>query len=119
MTRKERIRAFRMRVDGMLWEDIAAALGYSESTVRGDLYRCLKDRPREPKIPWCGLREYVKKYCQGSVKQLALQCGIKPNTLYYYCSVGKMPEASKKAIAEATGRPYRELFTRGDTRGNT
>lgn len=112
MTKDERIRAFAMRLEGAMWEDISEIIGYSPSTVREDLLDCIKRVPKQPNIPWPGLREYVNTHCQGNVKVLALTVGIKPSTMYSFCSTGKISEWAESCICKATGMSAESLFGR-------
>ena len=110
MTNEERVRAFSLRVDGAMWEQIAEIIGYDATTVRDDLTRCVLKTPKKPNIPWEGCRKYAEEHCGGSVKQFALHCRIKPSTMYSMCSSGKLSLWAIERISHATGMSAEVLF---------
>ena len=110
MTRRERIDAFRLRLDGSTWEQIGATLGYSPRTVRDDLYHCIVRKPRQPNIKPAGLRRYVVEVCGGSVRKLARETGVDENLLYRTLPTGQIPPDAREALVIATGRTYEDLF---------
>ena len=110
MTRRERIDAFRLRLDGSSWEQIGSILGYSPRTVRDDLYHCIVRKPRQPNIKPAGLRRYVAEECGGSVRKLARETGVDENLLYRTLPTGQIPPETAAELVRATGRTYQELF---------
>lgn len=110
MTRRERIDAFRLRLDGSTWEAIGAILGYTARTVRDDIYNCIARRPRQPNIKFSGLRQYVVSECGGSVRKLAREAGVDENLLYRTLPTGQIPPETAAELVRATGRTYQELF---------
>ena len=117
MDRTDRIKAFRMRMDGSSWDEIGDELGYEPSTVYNDLRNCMKRPPRQPNIRFPGLRRYVMEECGGSISVLADRCGLSVNSLYASLGNGHKTNPSFdiiRAITSTTGKTYEELFEEED-----
>ena len=66
MTNRERVEAFRMRLEGKRWEEIGDEIGYTAETVYRDLTNALKmPAPKPCAYPW--LQGYIDEHFGGSI----------------------------------------------------
>lgn len=91
MTRKERMRAFNMRLDGATWSQIDAALGYETGATHIDMKNVLFGRFRNPNIVYPVLKRWVMRHCEGSIFQLHKLSGISKMRLYDICAGKRAP----------------------------
>lgn len=97
MTYKERVKAFKLRMQGNSWSEIAKSLNYSPSTVERDLKSIVNGRKRKciciyPLISGVLTREY-----NGSIQAFSSACGVSYGSMYE-CLTGKA--YSKKVMAQ-------------------
>lgn len=113
MTRKDRLKAFEMRLDGSSWSEIGSALGYAATTVKQDLRGCVMAPPRQVTCVYPAIRRVITEDYGGSVRAFADACGITYGAMYYALS-GKhsvKPER-QKIICTVVGLPPAETFAR-------
>lgn len=111
MNRRDRIRAFTMRCDGMTWTQIGAALNYDPQTVAKDLHTVLEKRPRTPRIRYPAIRDHVQQRCSGSVEIFAGQLGVSPYRLRRVLVYGDTPSDSlRQKILAATDLAEQDAF---------
>ena len=111
MTRKERLRAYSLRLDGYSWRDIARRMDYDESTLRADALYVVRQGPRCPKTRYAALRRYLMRECCGSVSEFARRCGVSRTTMVRILRAEQLPSAyTLEQILDATGLTYDEAF---------
>lgn len=81
MTRRDRLRAFALRCDGMTWVQIGSILHYDAQTVAKDLRSALEKPPHTPNIIYPAIKRHVQQNCRGSVEIFARQLGVSPYRL--------------------------------------
>lgn len=94
MTNKERMSAFEMRLSGMTWGEVAAALHYSKATVERDIKSCILGRKRKSICIYPALKEVLVRDYGGSIQRLADAVGL-PYSSAYCCLTGITSPAYK------------------------
>lgn len=111
MTNQERMKAFEMRLGGANWSQIGRALGYTSTTIRNDLLGCVNVPPRQVNCAYPKLRKIIEEQYGGSVRALAIDCGVSENSLYYSLSgKGRISKRASAALLKRTGLTYEEAF---------
>ena len=109
MTRKDRLTAFSMRLDGMTWAQIGKCLSYSPGAVSKDLHRVLEKEQAAPVLLYPNLQRYMEKQCYGSVEAFAHAMHVSPHRLRCVLIYGDEPaESLVQKITEATGLTEKE-----------
>lgn len=110
MTRQERMKAFEMRLDGKSWAEIGRTLGYSHSTVYGDLRLCILSQKKPVPCIYPALSEIISCEYDGSIAAFAERCGASYNAMYSVLSGRTTPKSLGHRICTATGLSYAEAF---------
>ena len=111
MTRKDRIRAFCLRLDGCSWRQVGAALGYDARAVQRDLERMVRRGQRRPRTPYTALARFIMQECGGSIKEFARLCGVPYSTMYAVLTEERAPgEGTLERILATTGLTVEEAF---------
>ena len=110
MTRQERMKAFEMRLDGKSWTEIGQELGYSHSTVYGDLRLCILSQKKPVPCIYPALAEIISHEYDGSITAFAERCGSSYNAMYSVLSGRTTPNSLGKAICTVTGLSHAEAF---------
>lgn len=82
MTRNDKIRAFRLRLDGLSWRQVGDALGYDGRSVQRDVEQVVRRGQRRPKTPYAGFSRYITRFCGGSMQEFARRCDLPYSTVY-------------------------------------
>lgn len=97
MTKRERMKAFELRLEGKSWTRIAEALDYTPATVKEDLLSCITARPRQVNCVFPAIRKIIAEEYGGSVRAFAEDCGISHTAMYYFLSGRRSTTATRKA----------------------
>ena len=113
MTRKDRIKAFELRLDGCSWREIGRVLSYSATAVQNDLQACVLTKPRPVPCVYPAIRRVIIDEYGGSIGALADACGISYNAMYYTLSGRCIAKPDRqKAISAVIGITPEEAFKR-------
>lgn len=110
MTRQERIKAFEMRLDGKSWPEIGRVLGYSHSTVYGDLRICILSQKKAVPCIYPALAEIIMQDYGGSIRAFAERCGASYNAMYSVLSGRTTTKSLGAGICSVTGLSHEEAF---------
>jgi len=111
VNRRDRIRAFTMRCDGMTWTQIGTALNYDPQTVAKDLHSVLEKRPSSARIRYPAIRSHIQRESNGSVEVFAGQLGVSPYRLRRVLIYGDAPsESLLRKLLDATGLTEADAF---------
>lgn len=116
MTRADRIKAFRMRIDGMSWADIGHQLGYDSSSVYRDIKNCISS-PRCPsRIIYPALFKICVEQFDGSILQMSKELGISDSALRS-CLFGKSRPTARiiDAVRSRFGLTYESAFAKEES----
>lgn len=115
MTNYERKEAFELRLDGYTWEEIGKTLGYSASTVYGDIFHCIKLPRRSAPCVYPRVTAVIAaRY--GNMSRLAKDCGL-PYGAVYRCLIGRNSpkhDGIGERICSVTGLTMEEAFVTED-----
>lgn len=100
MTKQDRVKAFTMRCEGLTWEQIGEALGYSPRHINRELHQLLEKPPHTPKIIYPKIAEYVKDNCFGSIEVFANELKVSPHRLRRVLVYGDRP--TDKLVSKLT-----------------
>lgn len=111
MTNQDRIRAFRMRLDGSSWVQIGRELNYTPQHIRQDLERICCRKPRQLACAYPVLRRVIAEDYGGSISAFADACGLSYGAMYYTLSGTCTPSQERqKDICSVIGIPPEEAF---------
>lgn len=117
MTRKDRIRAFCLRLDGCSWRQVGHALGYDGRSVQRDMERVVRRPQHRPRTPYTALARFIMQECGGSIREFARMCRLPYSTMYAVLSEERAPgEATVERILETTGLTVEEAFATAEWR---
>lgn len=113
ITREQKVEMFKMRMNGVSFEEIGNKYGISKQRVQ-QLLQTTIHKPRE--LSRKCVYPNLKKWClehDASFRQLALLAGITPTTIYAKLS-GEVSFTQKQIdkILGVTGMTYEEAFAR-------
>lgn len=80
MTRAERLKAYKMRLDGMTWNAIGEALHYDGNSVYKDLLRSLQAGKKQAKILYPKIRKICYTQFDGSLSRMAAHLALSDST---------------------------------------
>ena len=114
LTNRERIEAFRMRLQGMTWEEIGDEIGYTADTVYRELSYIMKNAYTKP-CAYPYLQRLIEDKFGGSISAFCASIdGTSPSFYFRFLRMLRGKTKPNKAdidmILESIGASYEEVF---------
>lgn len=116
MTRKERMKAFEMRLDGKNWVEIGKELGYSHATVYGDLRICILAQKKPVPCIYPAIARVIADHYDSSINAFAERCEVTYGSMYSLLSGRTTPRSLGPIVCAVTGLSYEDAFRLNEER---